>query len=332
MALTTPMRLLSALFIILISSHALAAGEEEPGWHKPFAAAEKAFESGHFNEAENGYREAIAMAEKESATSEDVAMLEEKLGASYMRQKKCAKAQESYLHAATIVEWYQGPDDPKMAGLLSSLAAIYLRLPGHHPLAGPTYQRVLVIKENLLGPDHVEVADTLFDVGMALYFGQPRLKKAVPMFERALHIYEDKLGPEHPKVAGMLSTLGFVHAVFNEYAEAVPLYERSLAIEKKAYGMDDSRTITTLSQLASAYKFSGKPEKAEEIHKLRLALLEKRFGPDHPDTAAELDAYSSLLISVGREQEASEMRARADRIMGGPNHMYPLPPPFICTE
>jgi tetratricopeptide (TPR) repeat protein len=328
------MRLLlaSALFIILISSYALAAGEEGPGWHKPFAAAEKAFEAGRFNEAENGYREAIAIAEKESETSEDVAMLEEKLGDSYMRQMKCVKAENSFLHAATIVAWCHGPEDLKMAHLLSRLAGVYLRQPGHHPLAGATYQRALVIRENLLGPDHVEVADTLFDLGMALYFGQARLKKAVPMFERALHIYEDKLGPEHPKVAGMLSTLGFVHAVFNEFAEAVPLYERSVAIEKKAYGMDDSRTMTTLYQLASAYEYSGKPEKAEEIHKLRLAFLEKRFGPDHPNTAAALDAYSSLLLSVGREQEASEMRARADRIMGGPNHVYPLPPPFNCKE
>ena len=324
---------ISAPLLFLLSSYALAAEKEELDWHKPFAIAEKAFEAGRFNEAESGYLEAIAIAKKENPISEDMAMIEEKLGDSYFQQMKCTKAQNSYLRATTIVEWNHGPESLKMAHLLGRLGAIYGTQTSHHPLAGATYQRALVIRENLLGPDHVEVADTLHALGLALYFGQARLKQAMPMFERALHIYESKLGPEHPKVAGSLSTIGFVHVVFNEFAEAVRLYERSLAIEEKAYGIEDSRTITTLYQLASAYQYSGKPEKAEDVFKLFLSLREREFGPDHPNTAAALDSYSSLLSNMGREQEATEMKSRADKIMGGPNHVYPPdPPPFICKE
>jgi tetratricopeptide (TPR) repeat protein len=62
------------------------------------------------------------------------------------------------------------------------------------------YRRALRIKEAAYGPDHPEVAITLYNLGGVLVqAGAPG--QAAPMVERALHIFRRSLGDEHPHTA-----------------------------------------------------------------------------------------------------------------------------------
>jgi tetratricopeptide (TPR) repeat protein len=61
------------------------------------------------------------------------------------------------------------------------------------------YRRALAIKEQLLGPDHPDVAMTLNNLAV-LCKARGRYAEAATLYRRALSLFERELGPRHPKV------------------------------------------------------------------------------------------------------------------------------------
>lgn len=68
----------------------------------------------------------------------------------------------------------------------------------------------MAAREAALGPDHVDVAESLSNLAI-LYNQKGDMAKALPMYERALHIWEAQKGPEHPEVAHTLTDLAVLH-------------------------------------------------------------------------------------------------------------------------
>ena len=74
------------------------------------------------------------------------------------------------------------------------------RRQGRYAEAEPLYLQALQIREQLLGPEHPDVATSLN--GLAnLYRNQGKDTQAEPLYLRALHIQEQMLEPLHPDVA-----------------------------------------------------------------------------------------------------------------------------------
>jgi len=70
-----------------------------------------------------------------------------------------AEAARQFQAALPLAEG-QRPDDERLATSLMHLAAVYTTQ-GQYSDAAPLYQRTLVLHEQLLGPDHPQVADVL---------------------------------------------------------------------------------------------------------------------------------------------------------------------------
>jgi tetratricopeptide (TPR) repeat protein len=71
---------------------------------------------------------------------------------------------------------------------------------GAYPAAEPLYQRALALREQVLGPDHPDTAQSLNNLAL-LYQDQGRYGKAEPLYQRALALCEWVLGPDHPTTA-----------------------------------------------------------------------------------------------------------------------------------
>eukprot|EP00971_Amphidinium_carterae_P016706 329791-Amphidinium_carterae.1 len=71
-------------------------------------------------------------------------------------------------------------------------------------------ERALRIKEAHYGPDHIEVAQTLNDLGNA-YGRLGDAKKTRDYLERALRIQEAQYGVDLPNVAKTLNNLGIAY-------------------------------------------------------------------------------------------------------------------------
>jgi tetratricopeptide (TPR) repeat protein len=197
-----------------------------------------------------------------------------------------------------------------------------LRLLGDYAGAQPAYERALALHERLLGPDHPDVARSLYDLAN-LYRDRGHYREAEPLYQRALAIQERGLGPDHFDVASTLHSLAFLYWYQGRYAEAEPLYLRVMAIRETLSGPDDPNVAMTLNNLALVYRAQGRYREAESLHQRTLAIRERVLDPDHPDVTMSLHNLASLYQTQGRYREAEPLFQRAlamrEQVLG-PNH------------
>ncbi len=81
-------------------------------------------------------------------------------------------------------------------GYMGILARVY-RNQRRYAEAEPLYQRALSIREQQVGPEHPDTANSLNSLAL-LYQDQRRYAGAEPLYQQALSICEQQLGPAHP--------------------------------------------------------------------------------------------------------------------------------------
>jgi len=156
------------------------------------------------------------------------------LGALKETQLRYAEAATYYHQAVGLVESIPKGPEAILAIHLNDWAGALWRA-GDYSIAEPPLERALAIREQVLGPAHVDVAETVNALG-ELYYLQGRYTEAEPLYHRALAIREKALGPEHPRVAESLTNLGTLYLTQWRHSKAEPLYQRALAIREKILG------------------------------------------------------------------------------------------------
>jgi CHAT domain-containing protein/Tfp pilus assembly protein PilF len=193
---------------------------------------------------------------------------------------------------------------------------------GRYADAIPLAKEVLAIREEALGPDHLDVATSLNNLA-GLYQQQGRYAEAEPLYKRSLTIREKARGPDHPDLATTLNNLALLYNDQGRYAEAEPLFKRSLVIDEKVFGPDHPVVAADLNNLAGLYLEQGRYAAAEPLLKRSLAIREKALGPDHPDLATTLNNLALLYYHQGRYAEAEPLFKRSLAIREkalGPDH------------
>jgi len=182
----------------------------------------------------------------------------------------------------------------------------YLRDRAQYAQAETLIKHALALREQLLGPEHPEIATTL-DSLASIYFEQGKYLEAEPLYQQALTIREQSLGPEHPDVATSLSTVAhlryFIHE--NTYDEAEQMFRRALAIREKALGKEHADVALTLQTLGHLYNYQGKYEQALVLYRQALEIRQRVLGIDHPDLV-------DLLFSMGRTYHRMSQHDQAE--------------------
>ncbi len=189
---------------------------------------------------------------------------------------------------------------------LLSRTSLYL---DEHALYTPAEllsQHALAICEQVLGPDHPDVATNLNNLA-SLYRGQGKYAEAESLIGRALAINEQALGPNHPEIAANLNNLASLYQSRGKYAEAEPLYQRALAIYEQQLGVEHPDTARSLHNLAGLYNIQGKYEQAEPLMQQALAIRRHHFEPDHPDIAQSLNNLAGLYVFQGKYEQAEPL-------------------------
>ena len=166
---------------------------------------------------------------------------------------------------------------------------------GDYPQALSLYQQALAIREQVLGPHHLEVAASLDNLAQ-LYqeMKQQKLRElqqsgvplpeqmfallqqpveedqAIPLYERALAIRERALGPDHPDVATTLDSLGRLHQDLGQALERHGLIILSQEYQKEEYS------------------------KALSLYQRALAIRQQALFPNHPNVATSLTNLAKL--------------------------------------
>jgi tetratricopeptide (TPR) repeat protein len=101
-------------------------------------------------------------------------------------------------HALLCAQWVrQGQIVTPAAIRLLDQLGYYLSVRGHYSEAGPFLQQALSLREQQLGPEHIDTATSLYHLAL-LYKKQGKYTEAESLYQRALAIREQQLGPEHP--------------------------------------------------------------------------------------------------------------------------------------
>jgi CHAT domain-containing protein/tetratricopeptide (TPR) repeat protein len=195
---------------------------------------------------------------------------------------------------------------------------------GRYDEARPLAERVMEIRERVLGKEHPDVGPPLYYLAN-LYVIKGKYAEAEPLFQRALTILESAEGPEHPAVAAILNSLATLSYEIGDYAKAETFYQRALPISEKALGPDHPHVAGILNNLASLYYGRGDYAKAEQLYQRALNIREKVLGPEHPDVAASHNLLAHLYINRGDYAEAEQLFQRALTISKkalGPDHPH----------
>jgi tetratricopeptide (TPR) repeat protein len=139
-------------------------------------------------------------------------------------------AEMFYLAALEDVQ-SAGPEDPRLAATLNTLAILY-HTQRKYAQAEPFYQRVLKLLEQTIGPDHPTLATTLNNLAV-VYEAQDKYAEAAPLYQRALALIERTLGPEHPNLAAALDNYADLLRKMQREAEAESAEARARAIWAK---------------------------------------------------------------------------------------------------
>jgi CHAT domain-containing protein/Tfp pilus assembly protein PilF len=183
-------------------------------------------------------------------------------------------------------------------------------------------ERILEIRERVLGPRHADVAAAIDNLAVFYYYNRD-LAKAELLYRRALSIRRTALGEEHPDVALSLYSLALIYRDQGDYAKAEPLYEQALAILEKTLRPEHLLVARMLNNLANLYSDRGNYAKSESMHQRVLAIWEKALGSQDRVVAIALNNLALLYSRKGDYPKAEMLHQRALAINEkalGPEH------------
>jgi tetratricopeptide (TPR) repeat protein len=226
-------------------------------------------------------------------------------------------------HALACYEWMEQHHlELREGASLLNRSARYLYERALYMEAEPLYLRALALCEKLLGPEHLDTAQSLNDLAV-LYKNRGDFARAQPLFLRALAIRETRLGPEHPDTAQSLNDLAVLYKNQDDFVRAQPLHLRALTIRETRLGPEHLDTAQSLNDLAALYQNRGDFARAQPLYLRALAIRERLLGPEHPDTAQSLNDLAVLYQNQGDFARAQPLYLRAlalcEKLLG-PEH------------
>jgi serine/threonine-protein kinase len=172
------------------------------------------------------------------------------------------------------------------------------------------HQRALSLREQALGPDHLEVAISLNNLGI-LFNDMARPREARDVLARAAAIREKILGPDHPETALTLNNLGIALSFMGDTAGAFAAFTRALAADERALGPEHPDLLMPLAGLGDLATLSGDFDGARARYERALRIGEKTFGPEHERVAALRAGLGDIEMRAGRTAVARALLERA---------------------
>lgn len=206
-------------------------------------------------------------------------------------------------------EYPTSPQTLIVATVLNN-AGFNARIQEKYTLAQRLLQTALTIREQQLGADHVDTAQSCNDLA-ELYIKLLKYSEAEPLFKRALAIREQEIELIYPDTALTLNNLGYLYQIQEKDVEAEPLFKRALAVCKQLAGPVHADTANVINNLALLYNKHNKYSEAEPMFQFSLAIREQQLGRFHPTTAQSMHSLGTLYLTHGKDIEAEHLFQRS---------------------
>ena len=171
-------------------------------------------------------------------------------------------------------------------------------------------EKALAIKEKHYGPEHVEVADTLYELGIVFIY-MDDCNRSKQLLEKALAIKEKHYDPEHVEVAHSLHQLGKAYRHLGDYNRSKRLLEKALAIKEKHYGPEHVEVADTLYELGIVFIYMDDCNRSKQLLEKALAIKEKHYDPEHVEVAHSLHQLGKAYRHLGDYNRSKRLLEKA---------------------
>lgn len=207
------------------------------------------------------------------------------------------------------------------AQMLNTLGEVYAGL-GLYGQAEELLIDALEIRQEILGPWHVEVADSLDNLA-SVHALKGRYESAETLYRRSIAIFRRSLGENNPRVAESLDNFGALLAYKGDYDAAELLLRESLEKHRRGQDAKGEQVATNLSNLASVLKIKGEHQEARSLYEEALGIRRNLYGEEHSSVATTLNNIGWLLEAAGDSARAKSFYLKALRLRRkilGPDH------------
>jgi CHAT domain-containing protein len=212
--------------------------------------------------------------------------------------------------ALALLEKALGPNHPKVADSLNTLAGLY-KAQGAYTKAERLLARALDIREKALGPHHPTVATNLNDLA-TLYWAQGAYAQAEPLLARAADIAEQQLRTmlerlsESRKRALMALLQGDTERLISFQADATSSSPPALELALTTILRRKGRIVDSVADSQTRLRAHLTPalqQQLDQLSQVRSELVGRLYAPVGPPTAA-----------AAHRDEIASLRARMDEL------------------
>ncbi len=264
---------------------------------------------GRYAQADIWGREALALAQRDSARPMLESRMQETMAMLRTGQGEYAEAKKHAQRAYVLRRQALGPDHPLTGNAQHTLGVILGKL-GDFDGALAAYENVLRIHKKTLGERHPNVPLSLHNIGV-IYKREHEYEKAAEYLNQALAVWTEVLPENHPYIGMALLNLGVVQVSMGKLDDAIESLERSRAIKAARLGDDHPSVAKVDLAMSDVWKRRGDLKRALEQQERALANMKKALGEDHPDVGEALGMVADTRNNMGEHAKAAELFRRA---------------------
>jgi serine/threonine protein kinase len=239
------------------------------------------------------------------------------LGDAYLDLREFGKAEAMHRKALQIRRELAHGDDLGVADSLNGVAAVVIWRTRMEEVGGwmtrlkeeaeQLSREALVIKRNLLGNDHADVAEALFWLGTVLR-SENKFAEAETTLREAIKIQRNRSPEGDPELAASLFSLGNALWPQDKVQEAEAAHREALTIRTRVFGEEHLLVAESLTAVGNHLRVRlGRPAEAEVLLRRSVDIRRKLLGNDHPDLALSLRYLADTLRVEGNCPEATKL-------------------------
>lgn len=278
-------------------------------WGTNQKAGDKAEKAGQLGEAEQHFRQAVAVAEK---FGNDDIRLAGSLNSLALLLNQTLRSKEAEQLANRALEIYQtalGPQHRYVASVLTNLGQIK-ETEGDLKSVERLYGQALAIMQEKLGPEDPHMANTLGRLA-ELDMKEGKYDDAERRMKRALQIKEKSYGLQSKPVAVQLNSLGLLAEARHRYEDADAKYKHALSIMEQVLPGNSTDLAVTMNNLGRVEATLGHYEKAESLIARAVEIQSEKRTSQYPISLYQLaDVYTAL----GKFEQAQRMYQEALKV------------------
>ncbi len=176
----------------------------------------------------------------------------------------------------------------------------------HGELAEPNLVKAIALRRAALGPDHLDVADALSELG-GLLNEEGMFDRAEAPGRQAVEMHRKWLPKEELNYSYKLTSLATSLRSQHKFAESEPLEREALAIRERLLPANDWGIAHALGHLSSDLLMQKRFNDAEPLLRRQTEIVRKLAAPGTPASMAGVRELAGILRRQGRVKEADSL-------------------------